>query len=173
MDQTANSYLTTRVMSASPQELRLLLLDAAIKFTHQACEGLKTKNFELSFNGFGQARDIALELVSGISEDADPELADNVRGVFLFIYRELMDASFEKSVQKTERVIELLEYERDTWILAMERITAERGGASAPGRGAGDSMGANVAAPGGVPGKNAAAANSDGSPGTSRLSIQA
>lgn len=173
MDQTANSYLTTRVMSASPQELRLLLLDAAIKFTHQACEGLRTKNFELSFNGFGQARDIALELISGISEDADPDLADKVRGVFLFIYRELMDASFEKSVEKTQRVIELLEYERDTWVLAMERIVAEKGGGAAPGRTADTSTETNAAAPESIPGKRANSAPGSGSPGVSRLSIQA
>ncbi len=173
MDQTANNYLTTRVMSASPQELRLLLLDAAIKFTHQACEGLRTKNFELSFNGFGQAREIALELVSGISEDADPDLADKVRGVFLFIYRELMDASFDKSIERTERVIELLEYERDTWVLAMKRIADERGCGNPPGRSAGGAPEGSTAGPGKIPGQSASSPAGDGSPGTSRLSIQA
>ena len=172
MDQTANTYLTTRVMSASPQELRLLLLDAAIKFTHQACEGLRTRNFELSFNGFGQSRAIALELVSGISEDADPELADKVRSVFLFIYRELMDASFEKSVKRTERIIELLEYERDTWLLAMERLVAERCGGTAPGRDAG-SLKPSAGGAMTMPGKNATSA-SPANPGQrSSLSVQA
>jgi flagellar protein FliS len=137
MDQTANSYLTTRVMSASPQELRLLLLEGAVKFARQACEGLRTKNFELSYNGFTQARAVALELITGISEDADPDVAEKVRAVFLFIYRELMDASFEKNIARTEKVVELLEYERDTWVLAMERIASEKRGGGAPGRDAG------------------------------------
>lgn len=139
MDQTAKNYLTTRVMSASPQELRLLLLNAAVKHAQQACDGLATKNYELSYNGFTQSRAIVLELISGISPDAGPDLAENVRNVYLFIFRELMDASFEKSVERTRKIVELLEYERDTWILAMEHIANEKRAATTPGRQAGSS----------------------------------
>lgn len=171
MDQTANTYLTTRVMSASPQELRLLLLEAAVKHARQACEGLRTKNFELSYNAFTQARAITLELISGISDDADPELADKVRAVFLFIFRELMDASFEKSVAKAEKVAELLEYERDTWILAMEHIAKERT-AGTPGRDAGSGKAASKA-PAPTPGKSANAAPPRGPEQRTPLSIQA
>lgn len=127
MEQTTNAYLRTRVMSASPEELRLMLLDGAIKFAHQAREGLNTKNFELSFNGFSQAREIVMELINGIRDDAEPELANKVRGVLLFLYRELMEASFQKSVTKVDNVIRILEYERETWVLAMEKIAGERG----------------------------------------------
>lgn len=168
MDQTANTYLTTRVMSASPQELRLLLLEAAVKHTRQACEGLRTKNFELSYNGFTQARAIALELITGISEDADPEIADKVRAVFLFIYRELMDSSFEKNIAKAEKVVELLEYERDTWILAMERIAAEKRGGNAPGRTAG-----GATTPAHPTGKGASHAHQNDPERRGSLSIQA
>jgi len=172
MDQTAHTYLTTRVMSASPQELRLLLLEAAVKFARQACEGLRTKNFELSFNGFTQARAVTLELISGISADADPDLADKVRAVFLFIFRELMDASFEKNVAKTEKVVELLEYERDTWILAMEHIAKERKGGAAPGRDAGQKKPA-AKGPAPAPGKSASSTPPRDPERRSPLSIQA
>ncbi|MCL4221792.1 MAG: flagellar export chaperone FliS [Phycisphaerales bacterium] len=137
MEQTTNAYLRTRVMSASPEELRLMLLDGAIKFAHQAREGLNTKNYELSFNGFSQAREIVLELINGIRDDAEPDLVNKVRGVLLFLYRELMEASFHKNVSKVDNVIKILEYERETWVLAMEKIARERGrkpaGRDAPG----------------------------------------
>lgn len=127
MEQSANAYLRTRVMSASPEELRLMLLDGAIKFAQQAKEGLNTKNYELSYNGFTQAREIVMELINGISDDADPDIAEKVRGVLLFLYRELMEASFNKNVAKVDNVLKVLEYERETWILAMEKIAEERG----------------------------------------------
>ncbi|GAB4383253.1 MAG: hypothetical protein Kow0022_02630 [Phycisphaerales bacterium] len=127
MEQSNNAYLRTRVMSARPEELRLMLLDGAIKFTLQAREGLSTKNYELSYNGFSQAREIVMELINGISDDADPDLAAKVRSVLLFLYRELMEASFSKSVEKLDGVLKILEYERETWVLAMQKIAAERG----------------------------------------------
>lgn len=104
-----------------------MLLDGAIKFTLQAREGLSTKNYELSYNGFSQAREIVMELINGISDDVDPDLATKVRSVLLFLYRELMEASFSKSVERLDGVLKILEYERETWILAMEKIAAERG----------------------------------------------
>lgn len=133
MEQTTNAYLRTRVMSASPEELRLMLLDGALKFAHQAREGLSSRNYELSFSGFSQAREIVMELINGIRDDAEPELANKVRGVLLFLYRELMEASFQKSVAKVDNVIKILEYERETWVLAMEKIASERG-RKPPGR---------------------------------------
>lgn len=122
-----NAYLRTRIMSAGPEELRLMLLDGAIKFAHQARDGLSTKNYELSFSGFSQAREVVMELINGIREDVEPDLANKVRGVLLFLYRELMEASFQKSVAKVDNVIKILEYERETWVLAMEKIASERG----------------------------------------------
>jgi flagellar protein FliS len=133
MENSAQAYLRTRVMSAAPEELRLMLLDGAVKFTRQAIDGLTEKNFEMSFNGFSQGRAIVLELATGISETADPELAERVRSIFLFIYRELMDASFAKDAAKAGKALELLEYERETWVLAMQKAAAERGQA-VPGR---------------------------------------
>ena len=36
-----NEYLRTRVLTASPEELRLMLLDGALKYAMQAREGLE------------------------------------------------------------------------------------------------------------------------------------
>lgn len=141
-------------MSARPEELRLMLLDGAIKFALQAKEGLSTRNFELSFNGFSQAREIVMELINGISDDADPDLAEKVRSVLLFLYRELMDASFSKSVEKVDAVLKILEYERETWVLAMEKIAGERGRKPAGRDAAVESPGGMTRAPG-RPGESA------------------
>ena len=75
---TTTAYLKSKVLSASPEELRLMLLEGAIKFTLQGREGLATKNYEASFNGFSQARNIVMELINSIRPDADPELCARV-----------------------------------------------------------------------------------------------
>jgi flagellar protein FliS len=130
--RSANAYLKTKVLSASPQELRLMLLDGAIKFGNQGKEGLLTKNFEASFNGFSQCREIIIELMTSIRPDCDRELAERVRSLYGFMYKHLVDGVHEKDHAKIDEVLRLLAYERETWVLAMEKAAAEaRSGATA------------------------------------------
>lgn len=124
--QHANAYLRTRVMSASPEELRLMLLDGAIKFARQGKDGIERKDFEASFNGVSQCRNIIFELLTTIRGDIAPELTDNVKALYTFLYTHLLDASIEKDANKVGEVIELLEYERETWVLLMQRLAEER-----------------------------------------------
>lgn len=130
--QQANAYLRTKVMSASPEELRLMLLDGAIKFAQQGREGLLQKNYEQSFTGLSSCRDIVFELMTTIRADINPELAANIKGLYTFIYTQLIEGSHEKDVAKVDKAIELLQYERETWVLLMQRLAEERAGAIAP-----------------------------------------
>lgn len=123
---SVNPYLRTKILTASPEELRLMLLDGAIKFARQAREGLEQKNYEQSFTGFERARAIVLELMSSIRPDIDPDLCQKISGLYTFIFSELVNASFEKSVARCDKAIELLEYERETWKQLMDRLAEER-----------------------------------------------
>lgn len=131
LSPSAAAYLKNKVLSASPEELRLMLLDGAIRFTTQGRDGLVAKNFEASFNGFSQARNIVMELINSIRPEVDPDLCKKVSSVYIFIYTHLVEAGHERSIPKADKVIELLEYERDTWIMLMEKLAAERGGGTA------------------------------------------
>ena len=122
----AQAYLRTRVMSASPEELRLLLLEGAIKFGKQGLEGLVSKDHEAAFTGISQCRNIIFELLTTIRDDIDPSLAANVKGLYTFMYTQSIEASHEKDTSKLTKVIELLEYERETWIMLMERLAGEK-----------------------------------------------
>ena len=132
MSDQANAYLRTRVMTASPEELRLMLLDGAIKFAQQGREGLAAKNYEMSFNGIDRCRNIILELIVTVREDVAPELAKNVKSLYTFFYNELTNASLEKSVAKIDKVIELLNFERETWVMLMDQLTKERAAGLVP-----------------------------------------
>lgn len=123
----ANAYLRTKVMTASPEELRLLLLDGALRFANQAKQGMLTKDHESSYSGFSQCRTIVLELLNTIRPEHDPELAARVRSLYAFMYAELVSASTERDIKRLDTVIELLEYERETWVMLMDQLAKERG----------------------------------------------
>jgi flagellar secretion chaperone FliS len=122
----ANAYLRTRVLTASPEELRLMLLDGAIKFARQGRDGLARKDFEASYNGLSQSRDIILELLTTIRPEHDPELCERVKAVYTFMYSEMVNASMEKDPSKVDSVIKLLEFERETWAMLMQKLAEER-----------------------------------------------
>jgi len=122
----ANAYLRTKVLTATPEELRLMLLDGAIKFARQGREGLAARDYEASYNGITQSRNIVLELLTTVRPEPDPELATRVKAVYTFLYTELVNASIDRSVEKLDRVIELLEFERETWVLLMQQLGQER-----------------------------------------------
>lgn len=126
MTDTAQAYLRTKVLSAGPEELRLMLLEGALRFTRQGREGLVNKDFEASYAGFTKCRNILMELMN-VKPDVDPELKRRVTGVYTFLYMHLTEGSFEKDIVKIDKVIELLEYERETWMLAMDAAAKERG----------------------------------------------
>jgi flagellar protein FliS len=123
---SANAYLRTKVLGAKPEELRLMLLDGALRFAGQARAGLAAKDYEQSFNGFSQCRDIVMELMTSVRTDLDPELGERVRSLYAFMYSELVEASFERDADRLDKIVELLEFERETWRLACEKLAAER-----------------------------------------------
>lgn len=128
----ANAYLRTKVLTASREELRLMLLDGAIKFANQGREGLAARNYEASYNGISQCRNIVLELLTTIKPEFDPELCERVKAIYTFLYTELVEASLQRSVEKLDGVIKILQYERETWVMLMQKVAAERGAAERP-----------------------------------------
>lgn len=113
-------------MSASPEQLRLMLIEGAIKFCHQGLDGLERKDYERMCDGFSRCRNILLELSSSVRPDVDAELAKQVSGLYTFMYLHLVDAGFERDRIKARKVIDLLEYERETWVKLMDKLEEER-----------------------------------------------
>lgn len=123
---SAAAYLRTKVLTASPEELRLMLLDGALRFLHQGREGLEKKNFDAVYTGFTKCRNIVLELMNSVRPDTDPELKQRINGVYTFLYLHLTEASFERDIVKADKCLALLEYERETWVLAMQKAAELR-----------------------------------------------
>lgn len=130
----ATTYLRTQVLTASPEKLRLMLLDGAIRFTRQGRDGILAKDHEAVYTGFTKARDIVVELMTSVRPDTEETLRRRVQGLYSFIFKQLVDASFERDAAKADQAIDLLQYEKETWELAMQKAAEERGGSSTPSR---------------------------------------
>jgi len=133
--QATNPYLKTRVLTASPAELRLMLLDGAIRFLQQGAKGLADRDYEASYEGISRCQNILIELINGLDPSHAPELCERLSGLYTFMYTRLVAASMEKDEKICIEVLKLLEYERETWTLLMDQLAAEnRAGAATAAR---------------------------------------
>lgn len=126
-------------MTASPEQLRLMLYDGAIRFCQTALEALGKDDYEGSYNAMMRAQKIVLELSTSLRHEVDPTLCQKLSALYTYIYRLLVDANMNRQVRPIEEALRLLEYERETWRLLMERLAKE-------GTGQGDGQGADIAA---------------------------
>ena len=99
-----------------------MLLDGAIRSAEQARQGVIENNYEQSYLGSKQCRAILTELISSVSPEVDPVLCERISSLYTFFYNELVSAMSERDAEKIGKLIPLLEYERETWELAIARI---------------------------------------------------
>ena len=123
----ANPYLKTKIMTASPEQLRLMLYEGAIKFCHQARESLDKQDYESSYNSLMRAQKIVLELSTSLNHQAAPDICDRLSALYSYIYRLIVDANVNHGLKPVDEAIQLLEYEKQTWQLLMQRVTGETG----------------------------------------------
>jgi len=93
MDNPSNEYLRNAVMTATPEQLQLMLYDGAIRFTKQGIEGIRAGKWEDAFNGFTRAQKIVLELNASLRYDVDAALCQRIGALYTYIYRRLVDAN--------------------------------------------------------------------------------
>lgn len=117
----ANPYLRNQVLNARPEQLRLMLFDGAIRFLNQGRKGLEAKDYDLSYTSISKAQKVVLELSNSLNRDVMPEVTEKLSALYTYIYRLLIDASTTREIQPLDEAIKLLQYERETWAMLIEK----------------------------------------------------
>ncbi|MBI4581862.1 MAG: flagellar export chaperone FliS [Planctomycetes bacterium] len=132
MGTASNEYLRNAILTASPEQLLLMLYDGAIRFTRQGIQGIEGEDWEKAFTGFSRAQKVVLELLNSLNYDVDHALCTRMAGLYNYIYRHLVQACAERSASAAEEAFRFLEYQRETWVLLIDKLRQDRGGPSAP-----------------------------------------
>ena len=135
MVSAAEEYLESRVMTAPPERLHLLVVEAALRFSKIGAQALRDSNFERSFAALSKARDCVNELLCSVRTDTQPDLGNQLKGLFLFCHRSLFLADLEHAPGHADDAIRVLQIHRETWVELLDRLAREGGGlqpASAP-----------------------------------------
>ena len=113
-------------MTASPEQLQLMLYDGAIRFARQGGDALLAQDYETSYQKLSRAQAIIVEMEAGLRHEVNPELCGRMAAIYGFLYRKLVEASIHKDPAAVDDALKVLDIERETWVLLIERVTAAR-----------------------------------------------
>lgn len=129
--RAADEYLRTKVLTATPEQLQLMLYDGAIRFAEQAKTALRDRQYEQSYTLLTKAQRIITEMSSALNRDAEPELCARLAGLYGFVFRKLLEANIEHRVEAVDEALSVLRYQRDTWVMLLERLGRQNAAAAA------------------------------------------
>jgi flagellar protein FliS len=123
-------YLQTEVLTASPQKLQLMLLDAAIRSAERAGRHLDAGKVDEAHDALVHAQQVVTGLLGGLNRDAHRSLAGKMAAVYVFVFRSLVDADIGRDRKRLDDALRILRIERETW----RRVCQQTGGdETAPG----------------------------------------
>lgn len=121
MPSTPEIYLEMQVNSATPQRLRLMLIEAALRHARRAAELWSEGQFDVALESIIRCREIVGELIAGIDQDASP-LASQVACVYVFLYSSLVEIQQTRDVHRLAAIVRVLSEERETWRQLCEQL---------------------------------------------------
>jgi len=129
--KAAQSYLKTKVLTATPEQLQMMLFDAGIRSCEQARIALQNKDYEKSFQSLSKAQAIVNQLLCALNNDVAPDLCKKLRSLYTFAYRRLVDANLNHRIEPLEEAMNVLKYQRETWAMLMQQLAQKKAGAAA------------------------------------------
>lgn len=117
-------YNNSKILTASPAELTLMLYEGAIKFCNIAIIGIEQNDIEKAHVNIRKVERIIEEFRSTL--DRKYPVAEDFDRVYVYILRRLLEANVKKDKAVLEEVNMHLRSMRDNWKEVM-RVNKERG----------------------------------------------
>jgi len=112
-NQAYAQYNNSKIMTASPAELSLMLYEGAIKFCNIAIMGIEQKDIEKAHINIIKANNIIMEFQ--ITLDHKYPISQEFENVYSYLHDRLIEANIKKDKEIIEEVLLHLRGMRDTW----------------------------------------------------------
>ena len=118
---TNNPYAKIKqnsIMTASPQELTMMLYDGALKFGNQAKVAMENGDVEKTHNLIVRVQAIISEFQATL--DMSYDVSEGMALMYDYIQRRLIDANIKKDPEILEEALGFVREMRNTWKEAMQ-----------------------------------------------------
>ena len=87
-----DEYLESKVTTATPYQLHLMVIDGAMRHARAAQAALEQKNVREARARLAQSRQFVAEILSGLDEKRMAEVVVRLNAIFVFVLRSLASA---------------------------------------------------------------------------------
>ena len=117
-------YNNSKILTASPAELTLMLYEGAIKFCNIAITAVEQKDIQKAHDNIVKTQKIIEHF--RVTLDMKYPVAQDFERVYVYLEQRLVQANMKKDPEILQEVLEHLHTMRDTWKEVM-RINREKG----------------------------------------------
>ena len=116
-------YNNSKILTASPAELTLMLYDGAIKFANIAVMGMEQNDIQKAHNNIIRVQRIIEEFRNTL--DRKYPVAEDFDRIYVYLLKRLYEANVKKDKEIMEEVLKHLRTMRDTWKAVMQQSHGE------------------------------------------------
>jgi flagellar protein FliS len=127
-----HAYQVSAIETASPEQLTLLCYDGALKFMRRAQRACEEGDIARLGEASGRAQAIVNELNVTLNMEAGGEIATNLRQIYLFVNRHLMQSTVKHDASGIVSCVNLIQGLRESWAEAMGLSKPDTGDGDAP-----------------------------------------
>jgi flagellar secretion chaperone FliS len=110
-----NTYKNNSINYASKEQLLLMLLDGAVKFSKISRQAILDKDIQKAHDNIIKTQNIFCELIITLDVEKGGQWANQPSNVYDYIVSRLITANMEKNVLIMDEIIPLIEEVRNTW----------------------------------------------------------
>jgi flagellar secretion chaperone FliS len=129
MSAQQSQYLESKVLTAPPHRLHLMLIEGAIRFGRQAEALLRQGETVAAASPLLRVVDIVGEMLAAVRE-RKTDINKKLTELYWYLFRRVSEAKLNSDSERLAEALSLLEFERQTWLAVCERLGS--GGSTTP-----------------------------------------
>ena len=115
-------YIENQVLTAQPHQLHLMVVDGALRFSRKAAQAIENKKFEEGHFALDKSRDLVAELIGGLDPAQQPEMIEQLKALFVFVYENLNHADVKQEASYIHDAIKVLNIHREAWCELIDQL---------------------------------------------------
>ncbi|MGK5093958.1 flagellar export chaperone FliS [Deltaproteobacteria bacterium TL4] len=118
---TYQTYYQTNVQTSDQLKLIIMMYDGLLRFMKKAIVKINGGEIEAAHHYITRSKNILQELISTLRIEKGGEIAQNLRELYLYSYKKLIEANLKKDPMLIQEVVQIISNLKEGWEQVRER----------------------------------------------------